>query len=136
MTSKYSTNQRAIILKFLKESKDNHITVDDVELNLKETKHPVGKATIYRYFDVLVSEGKLRKYTGINGKSACYQYIEQIDKCNEHYHLICDGCEKLFHIECDYLDKANIQIAKKYNFSINNLKTTFHGLCKKCSSHN
>jgi Fe2+ or Zn2+ uptake regulation protein len=136
MSNKYSTNQRILILKFLNESNGKHITVDDVELNLKETQHPVGKSTIYRYFDLLVSEGKLRKYTGINGKSACYQYTEQMDKCNEHYHLICDGCEKLFHIECNYLDKANIQIANKYNFSINKLKTTFHGLCQKCSSYN
>jgi Fur family ferric uptake transcriptional regulator len=132
--NKYSTNQREQILKYLMENKEKHITVDDVELNFKATKNQVGKATIYRYFDMLVRDGKLRKYSGVNGKSACYQYTEQIDMCHEHYHLICDGCQELFHIECDYLKKANIEIEKKYNFSIDNLKTTFHGLCRKCYS--
>lgn len=133
-SNKYNTNQRDLILRFLLENKQKHITVDELQFHLKEKGNAVGKATIYRYFDLLVNEGNLRKYDASNGKSACYQYVEHSEHCHMHYHLICDSCEQLFHVECDHLDLLNTHLLENHNFELNCFTTIFHGICKKCTT--
>lgn len=131
--NKYNTSQRELILNFLLSNKGNHITVDELQFHLKEKGDAVGKATIYRYFDLLVNEGKLRKYPASSGKSACYQYVEHSEKCHMHYHLVCDICEQLFHIECDYLDQLNTHLDQNHKFELNRFTTIFHGICQECA---
>ncbi len=131
--SRYNTNQRNTILEFLIENKDKHITVEDIQFHLKNSGKNVGKSTIYRYFELLMNDGMLRKYTTLDNKSACYQYIDKFNKCNEHYHFVCDKCNELFHIDCSLLNAINGHILENHQFKINNLKTIFHGVCKNCS---
>ncbi len=132
--SRYKTNQRALIFSYLQENRHRHMTADDVLFHLKSNGCSVGKATVYRYFDALLEEGYLRKFDGANGKSACYQFVENNLGCCNHYHLMCDSCNQLFHIECQLLDNVNQHILDSHAFQVNNLKTTFHGLCEQCSA--
>ncbi len=130
--ARYKTSQRELILIYLKENSERHVTADDVIFYLKENGSSVGKATVYRYFDALLSEGLLRKFHGTNGKSACYQLIDKSENCHNHYHFICDQCNILFHIDCEILDSVQKHIKENHSFFIDNLKTTFHGVCDKC----
>lgn len=132
--SEYKTKQRSRILDCLSANTGIHMTADDITEYLKNSSEPVGKTTVYRALDKLVTEGKVRKYINSNGESACYQYIADIDECNEHFHLKCTACGKLFHVECEYLNELGSHIFEHHRFTVDNTKTVLYGLCEECSS--
>ncbi len=139
----YRTNQRDLILNYLHQNRHRHVTVEDVvahfisqpEGNPSSSTKSVGKATVYRFFDVLMREGKLHKFENGIGKSACYQLIDEDIGCNSHYHFICDCCNRLFHIECNLLDTISSHVKQNHSFYINSLLTNFHGICQSCHSN-
>ena len=73
----YNTKQKNIIVDMLKKNKNRHLTADEMLKILDEMDSPVSKATLYRFLDVLVSTGDLRKYITLEGEKACYQYIDE-----------------------------------------------------------
>lgn len=127
----YTTKQRKLISELLKSSKNRHMTADEIYAALKNAGESVGKATIYRYLDVLFEAKQVRRYTAEDGASACYQYIDE-EACFEHFHLKCGGCGKLFHVECDLLSNLGNHIRSNHGFNIDNAKTVFHGRCSHC----
>ncbi|MEG0874190.1 MAG: Fur family transcriptional regulator [Clostridiales bacterium] len=130
--SRYNTKQRDRIMDFLLKNQDNHITVDDITEAFKDESTPIGKSTIYRYMDVLVNEGIVRKYITQEGYPACFQYCGDNPICKEHFHLKCSGCHQLFHVESPILAAANCEIQEKYGFTIDSSKTVFYGYCQDC----
>lgn len=125
----YNTKQREIILNYLKEFKNDCITVEEIYNYLKEKNNEVGKVTIYRYLDKLNEEGIINKYIFEKGNKMTYRLIEEKDKCSPHLHMICTKCNKLFHLDCNEIEK---HISSEHNFKIDNCKTVIYGLCKKC----
>ena len=110
---KYRTKQREVILNYLIENKNRHVTVDEIIDHTKEMGSPVGKTTAYRYIDELEQKGIIRKYTIEKGICACYQYIDEEGKCQNHFHLKNHLCDN-------------------HGFEIDSSKTVFYGTCKKC----
>lgn len=131
-TKEYKTKQRDLILEFFISHKSEHLTAEQVIDHLKDKGTAVGKSTVYRYLEKLVSEGSVRKYFIEEGKSACYQYIEDNEQCHNHFHLKCVECGRLIHIECEYLDEADEHILCHHNFKVDNTKTVLYGICDKC----
>ena len=128
----YQTKQREMIWNYLIESDDKHITADEILHYLKSQDTPVGKSTIYRYLDLLEKQGKLRKYSGVESESACYQVLNEKEECRSHHHLICKICGKFIHLECSYLDEMRLHIKEKHKFRIDSMKTVFYGTCVNC----
>lgn len=127
----YKTKQREIILKFLQENSNEHINADELAEHLKSSGNPVGKSTIYRYLDRLCSENVVRKFIAPDGKSSCFQIIQQ--ECHYHYHFKCLICGKLFHIKCSSLDGVSSHIFNKHGFKIDLSQTIIYGYCAECS---
>lgn len=132
----YKTRQKECILAFLEQNREKHLTVDDMISYLKINETPVGKSTVYRYLDVLVGRGVVRKYMIEEGKGACYQFIEDKIACSEHFHLKCSECGQLFHVECERLEGINEHVLEHHKFVIDNSKTVYYGMCNKCNKHN
>lgn len=128
----YNTKQRNLILNCLIKNRDKHITADEIMTFISKEK--VGKTTIYRYLDKLVSQGLVRKFIFPKGTSACYQYIDNSESCYEHYHLKCLDCGQLIHFECKYLDDINNHILNNHDFNVDHSKTVFYGQCGICKS--
>lgn len=129
----YKTKQRDQIMDCLIQNKNRHVTADEIMSALNKEKTLVGKTTIYRYLDKLVSQGIVRKYIIEEGKRACYQYMEQGTSCNEHFHLKCTDCGQLIHLECDYLDEMNSHIKDHHGFCVDHSKTVLYGQCGFCA---
>lgn len=129
---KYKTKQRERIIEYLKQNKENHITADEIINYFKTTSEPIAKSTIYRCIDNLVEENLIRKYINEEGKSACFQYIEDNENCNKHYHMKCVKCDKLFHLDCKEITQLQEHILKNHNFKIDICKTILYGTCKDC----
>ena len=128
----YKTKQREAILSYLKKCESGHVTIDDVSEYLKESGEKVGRTTVYRYMEKLTQQGVLRKYFIEEGAGACYQYIDEQEKCWEHFHLKCLQCGKLLHVQCEYLSNIEQHILEHHDFSVDNTKTVFYGLCGEC----
>lgn len=128
---KYHTKQRSIILDLLQTHQEKHLTADEMLELLKQNNTPVGKATLYRYLDMLVSVGEVKKYY-LEERCACFQYLDIKHFCQEHYHLKCLECGKLIHFECAPLDNATNEIDEKYHFIIDISKVIFYGQCYEC----
>ena len=130
---RYNTRQRQCILHCLIENKDRHFTVDELIGFLADDGEKIGKATVYRYMDKLVSDGYVRKFSPDGRDSACYQYIESPTCCKSHFHLKCDSCGQLFHLECEYLTDMETHIRADHAFEIDNSRTVLYGKCADCS---
>ncbi len=127
----YNTKQKNVIIEMLKKNKDRHLTADEMLKILDELDSPVGKATLYRFLDVLVSTGDLRKYITLDGEKACYQYVDE-DACHTHYHLKCIECGELIHMDCKHIDEIREHVLREHNFDVDPCRIVLYGTCKKC----
>ena len=131
-TAKYKTKQRQNILNYLKENVQEHITAEEIIDHFKKQEKPISKSTVYRYLDNLVAENIIRKYISQERSCACFQYIENQESCNKHYHMKCIKCGDLFHLDCEEISKLEEHIFKNHNFKLDICKTVLYGTCKKC----
>lgn len=132
--SGYNTSQKEKLLDFLISNKDKHTTVQEIDAYLRNLGSPVGMATIYRQLDRLVESGMVRRFI-IDGKtSACFQYIENEQECQEHFHLKCLSCGKLIHLSCSQLKELKSHISEHHGFIIDPSQTVFYGRCEDCSA--
>lgn len=135
MIKKRNTKQKEIIINFLKENKDRHLTAEDILLELRKQSEEVSQATIYRNLSELVKEGELRKYISDVAKKACFQYVDNVNKCSKHYHLICDECGSIIHFEGTELQKLKDKILGQNKFEVNLEKVVLYGKCEKCKEN-
>lgn len=108
------------------------MTADMILDYLAENGTPVGKATVYRYLDLLEKQEMVRKYQTDDRRKACYQYAEDMSACRCHYHLKCLNCGKLFHITCNELDHVAEHMLKEHGFLVDESRTVYYGVCAKC----
>jgi Fur family ferric uptake transcriptional regulator len=130
----YRTRQRELILQFLQGHRSGHVTAEEVWQGLRSQGETLGKSTVYRYLDLLVSQGVLRKYAPDSSGSCCYQLLDEQGCCREHFHLKCARCGRLTHLECDYLEKVSQHLLQDHDFEIDAGKTVFYGLCASCAA--
>ncbi len=129
----YNTRQKTAIVQCVKNVGDRHFTVDDIFDLLCKSGTAVGRTTVYRMLESLYAEGALRKYTASTGESVCYQYVENSQECNKHFHLKCEKCGKLIHLDCDEINRLSHHIKSHHGFSVNTFKTVIYGICESCA---
>lgn len=131
--AEYKTKQKEMILEYMVKNKDIHVTADMIKNYFDYHKTPIGKTTIYRNLDKLVSENIIRKFSMEDGSSACFQYAKEGVKCTEHYHFKCSECGRLFHVNCEILNEIKQHVYEEHRFTIDSSKTVFYGICGECS---
>ena len=131
-TTNYKTKQREAILDYIASLNGTHATAAQIVEHFTNEDAPIGRTTVYRYLDKLTEIGKVRRYItdGISG--ACYQHIDNSNKCHSHLHLKCEECGELLHLECDILNELQLYIFDKHTFEVNALKTVLYGKCGNC----
>ncbi len=128
----YKTKQKEQILDVLRAGGGRHWTAAELTEALRRAGTPVGSATVYRFLEALVDSGRARKYTFDGGHSACYQYVEEGQGCEAHFHLKCTACGRLFHVECEQLAALGTHILEHHGFRVDHTKTVLYGLCRAC----
>ncbi len=130
---KYKTKQGEIILDYLKSKSGKHITAQDVKEYFVKENISIGLTTIYRHLAKLEKEGKIKKYVLDNSNSACFEYLNPENSCQDIcFHLKCEDCDKLVHFNCDLLKAVDKHIFEEHEFYLNPSKTVYYGLCKDC----
>ena len=126
--AQYKTKQLLEIEDFLKENANKHVTVNDIILFFKEQGKNIGKATVYRHLERMVSDGSVHKYMLDAGESACFEYIEDEDL----HPVCCEKCGKLIHLECTELSLIGDHLREEHGFDIDHARTVFYGTCNEC----
>jgi Fur family ferric uptake transcriptional regulator len=100
------------------------------ELRSREGRR-VGRASIYRVLDELVTLGLLSRVEVGDGV-ARYEPQRPHHENEHHHHLVCDGCGKLTPFTDDELERTIRRVARREAFAINDHDVTLHGSCKNC----
>lgn len=126
---KYSTDQREILLSFLKEHPDQQFSIEEISEQLCIGK-VISLSTIYRNMNKLLEEESVRRFANEGSRKFLYQYVED-KNCSEHLHLKCNVCGQIYHIN-DKATKAILLSALQSDFIIDKKKSLLYGICKDC----
>lgn len=132
MNSRYNTKQKKVLIDYLINNKNRHLSAGVIAEGVKN--EGIGKSTVYRQITELCNEGILRRFRGTNGKSVVYQYMDNGGECNNHFHLKCTNCGGLEHLDCESIIKLNRHIKEHHGFTVDIGTTIIYGICAKCSS--
>ena len=102
---------------------------------LNAQKVSVSRATLYRYLDVLVSTGDVKKYILSESDKACYQYVDSSEDCKEHFHLMCIDCGTLQHLECLQINEIINHVVQDHKFKVDPGRVVLYGLCEECQKN-
>lgn len=122
------TKQRELILKFLYEN-EGHFTPEDIYMLIKKSYPDVniGIATVYRTLALLENEGIASSISfGAQGKK--YEFGMR----KHHDHLICTNCGEIIEFFDETIEERQEEIAKKFNFKMQDHTMKIIGLCEKC----
>ena len=132
MKQSYNTKQLGALLDCLEKHKSESLTVDGVCEKLTKSGTVIGRSTVYRRLEQLVSEGKISRFAPDEGKSVTYRFIGNDCGDDCHFHLICTECGAVSHTHCHELESLFAHMANEHGFKINEKKTMLYGICQKC----
>lgn len=133
--AKYNTHAANEIKKFLSSRKREHITVNQVYEHFLSSKTPIGKTTIYRRIEDLVSEGLVKKHIIDNSDSAYFEYIgSDADNEEAYYHLVCEKCGKVKHFRCSEANTFWKHLSIEHKFDIDIRRVVLYGICDECKA--
>jgi Fur family ferric uptake transcriptional regulator len=92
----------------------------------------VGRATVFRTLDVLVTMGALSRVHGIDQGARCVQYTACAP--THHHHLICRGCGRVEEIRATGLETRIAALARSHGFKALEHGLEVQGLCADCRS--
>ena len=129
MKQERKTEQKEILIKYLKENSGKHLTINEIYSNLQKD---MGMTTIYRIINSLIEKGIVTKIPLENKQGCCYRYNATNENCSKHYHLICEKCNNLFHFDSKEIPKVSKEAEENEEFEIDSNRIVFYGICKKC----
>ena len=128
----YKTSQREYVLNYLKDHKNDCLTVQEIFLGMQRLNMDIGKTTVYRCLDILVENGTVKKFIAETGDGASYQYTGENSECNHHFHLKCVRCGEILHLDCEFMSEMERHIYSSHHFSLDNGKSILYGICESC----
>lgn len=124
----YKTEQRKIIMNYLKKNIDRFVNAEEILKYMIENKQEVGLTTIYRFLNLLEKNNNVRVETKKHTKY--YQYLPQ--DSNNHLFLKCKNCGKSLDLDCKEFENVNNHIEKEHKFKLD-YNTIIYGTCDTCS---
>lgn len=133
--AEYETQQRRVLLDFLKEHPDRGFSIEELYEAIAACCLPdqlPGKSTLYRLIPKLVSEGLVKRFAGDRGRRFLYQIVA-CDECQAHLHLKCTACGNLLHLDHAASEQIKGELLEQSAFSLDQKETILYGICKNCS---
>ena len=121
------TSQREQVAQVVFES-SGHLSVEDIEQQLRERGLRIGKATVYRTIDLLASSGMITERDFGEG----FRRYERLSGHPHHEHLICVRCGKVVEFRNERLERLKALIAEEYGFQHHHHRLDIYGLCRDC----
>jgi len=121
------TSQREQVAEVVLEA-GGHLSVEDIEQQLRQRGLRIGKATVYRTLDILARSGMISERDFGEG----FRRYERIPGHPHHEHLICMRCGKVVEFTNDRIEKLKAVIAEEHGFTHHHHRLDIYGLCREC----
>ena len=92
----------------------------------------VGRATVFRTLDLLVTHGALSRVHGIEHGTRCVRYTTCAP--SHHHHLICRGCGRVEEIRASGLEQRIAEVARSHGYQLLEHGLEVQGICRECRS--
>jgi Fur family ferric uptake transcriptional regulator len=122
-----STDQRRLIIETFFHS-DNHVSIEELLAQVRESDPRVGYATVYRTLKLLTECGIAYERRFGDGLTR----YELADEAAHHDHLICIECGDIVEFEEPRIEELQEKIAHKHGFLLRSHKHELYGICPKC----
>jgi Fur family ferric uptake transcriptional regulator len=124
------TQQREVIAEMVFTSPD-HLSVEEIEIGLRDRGERIGKATVYRTLEMLVRSGLVEEYDFGEGFK---RYKHLFGQSQVRQHLICTDCGKVSEVASDELSAQQEKIARDRGFLAARYRLEIYGLCAECQA--
>lgn len=105
-----------------------HLSVEDIEEQLRQRNLHIGKATVYRTLDILARSGMITERDFGEG----FRRYERVPGHPHHEHLICVRCGKVIEFTNDRLERLKALVAEEYGFQHHHHRLEIYGVCREC----
>ena len=123
------TQQREAVAQLVFSS-SGHLSVDDIERQLRDSGDRIGKATIYRTLDLLVKSKLVEEHDFGEGFK---RYEHRLSREPVHEHLICLECGSVIEFRSEEIRRIEERIAAEHGFRPDRHKLEIYGLCRSCT---
>ena len=131
--AEYRTEQKKLLLDFLKANSENSYTIEEIIAGLGDNS--IGKSTVYRQLARLCEQGLLRRFESTDADGLAvhvYQYVSPEQNCAGHFHLKCQRCGRVSHADADLTERISAQVGAEYGFLVDCGASMLYGLCAVC----
>ena len=97
-------------------------------------RYGVGRATVFRTLDLLVSIGALSRVHGIEEGGRCVRYTPCAPA--HHHHLVCRSCGRVEEFDLAGLDSKLARIARARGYAALGHTLEVAGICAECREPN
>jgi Fur family transcriptional regulator, ferric uptake regulator len=125
------TVPRLRVLDLFHQSKDRHLTAEDVYRKLLEDHSDIGLATVYRVLTQFEQAGLLMRHHFESGKA-----VYELNEGNHHDHLVCLECGRVEEFYDAEIEKRQTKVAKDRGFSIHDHQLYLYVDCVKVACPN
>ena len=127
-----ATLPRLKILELFENSKERHLSAEDVYKILITSDEDVGLATVYRVLTQFEQAGLLVRHHFESGKA-----VFELSTQHHHDHLVCLSCGKVIEFSDEVIERRQDEIAMKHNIKLTNHSLYLYGHCTNDScDHN
>ena len=126
-----SYRQRDQILQYLIDHQHAHVTADQIATRLRGRQFSIGEATIYRYLDKLVTQGRVRKFC--LGKAPAHAIsISMNPAAVRAFPSKMRGLRRFDSPSLRYPLPNHDHIRHEHGFIVDPSRTVFYGQCAAC----
>ncbi len=122
------TNQREIILRELKKSKQ-HLAADELYDIVKKIMPRISLATVYRNLEILSEAGLIGKLE-ISGRQKRFDYDP-----SEHDHIYCVVCHRVDNLNIDRKSVDSKQLGAEIGYTVTGYRVEIMGICPQCQEN-
>jgi Fur family ferric uptake transcriptional regulator len=122
------TPQRLLVAEALAAT-DRQLTADQLWHRLRRRSPKIGRATVFRTVEALVTAGVARRFeldNHVYGYAAC--------DAAHHHHLACSQCGRVEEIDEGYVSPVAARVATETGFVIDDARLDFYGRCARCAT--
>jgi Fur family ferric uptake transcriptional regulator len=112
-------------------SSAEHLSVEEIEAELKKRGERIGKATIYRTMEILVRAGLVEDHDFGDGFK---RYEHLFGQQPVHEHLVCTHCRKVVEFRRREIQRIQDEVAREHGFVAARHRLEIYGLCPDCQA--
>ncbi len=126
-----ATLPRLKVLSLFENSKDRHLSAEDIYKVMINSGEDVGLATVYRVLTQFEQAGLLIRHHFESGKA-----VFELNTGGHHDHIVCVKCGRVEEFYDEEIEKRQESAATALGFTMQDHSLTIYGICNKqpCSN--